>query len=215
MIHIDVVQGTTEWAQQRIGIVTASAADKIITPTGKPSSQAEKYAWQLLAEQLLGEPLDNATSGFMQRGTILEQRAVDFYELQKDVDTIPAGFVLRDDRRVGASPDRLIGSDGLLEIKIPKADTHIGYLLDSEGIGYRAQVQTQLWVCERTYCDTLSWHPELPPALVRQHRDEKFIAALAAAVEQFNEMLDEAKEKLQKQFGLFPGWQRRLMKVVA
>lgn len=209
-------QGSAEWALARLGIPTASCFDKILTPkTMKLSGQADGYMHQLIAEQLLGVPLEDATSGFLERGSIMEERAVRYYELQRDMETEPVGFILRDDRRAGASPDRLVGNDGLLEIKIPKADKHIAYLLDAEGIGYRCQVQGQIWIAEREWNDTLSYNPELPPALVRQYRDEKFIAALAAAVEQFNEMLDEAKEKLQKQCGLFPDWQRRMMKVVA
>lgn len=213
MIRVDVQQGSPEWLMARVGRVTASQMDRIITAGGKPSSQAEKYMHQLIAEQLLGVPMDNASSGFMERGSLLEKRALSWYELQHECDTEPAGFLMRDDGRVGASPDRLVGNDGLLEIKVPSAPVHLSYLLDQEGIGYKVQVQTQLWVAERVWSDTLSWNPELPTALVRQHRDEKFIALIAAAEKQFNESLDAAKEKLQKQFGLFPDWQRRMMRV--
>lgn len=216
MIRLDVQQGTTEWALARLGIPTASNFDKIITPkTLKLSGQIDGYAHILIAEQLLGAPLDDATSGFMQRGTILEQRAVSYYELQKECDTADGGFILRNDRRTGCSPDRLVGTDGLLEIKIPKASNHVAYLLDADGIGYKAQVQGQLWICEREWSDTLSWNPELPPALVRQHRDDEFIEKLAAAVDQFCNYVDELKLKLQKQYGLFEGFQTPLLKVVA
>lgn len=211
---IQVTQGTTEWAMARMGIPTASNFDKIITPkTMKLSGQIDGYALQLIAEQLLGVPMDNATSGFMLRGTLLEERAVRYYELQRECDTVPIGFVTRDDGRAGCSPDRFVGEDGLLEIKVPNAANHLGYLLDKDGIGYRAQVQGQLWVCEREWCDTLSYNPELPPAIVRQERDEAFITALAACVEQFNAYVDELKTKLQKQYGLFPEFASPLLKV--
>lgn len=213
MIHFDCVQGTTEWAQLRIGIPTASAFDQIITAkTLKPSSAADKYAHRLLAELILNVALDDATSGAMNRGQVLERKAVEYYELKRDVDTTPIGFVMRDDRRVGCSPDRFVGNDGLLEIKTPMAHTHVGYLLDEEGIGYRLQVQGQLWLCEREWSDTLSYNPKMPPALVRQTRDETVIKALALAVDQFLEQLDEAKEKLQK-YGLFPEFERAMMRV--
>jgi hypothetical protein len=205
MIRVDVEQGTSAWAAARLGIPTASQFDKIITPkTAKFSTQAEGYAHQLIAEQVLGMPLDNATSGLMLRGSILEKTAVDFYELQKDCDTEAVGFILRDDRRVGCSPDRLVGEKGLLEIKAPAPHTHIGYLLDDQGIGYKAQVQGQLWICEREWVDTLSYHPDMPPALVRQHRDDAFIRQLSMCVDQFLEMMLEMKQKLQK-VGMFPG----------
>lgn len=209
-------QGSEAWLRARLGIPTASQMDKIITPkTMKLSGQADGYAHQLIAEQLLGVPLDDASSGFMERGNIMEQRAVSYYELQRECDTVPVGFIMRDDRRSGASPDRLVGEDGLLEIKVPSAHRHVAYLLDKDGIGYRVQVQAQLWIAEREWSDTLSYHPDLPPALVRQHRDEEFIKALAAAVEQFTDYVDELKLKLQKQYGLFPDFQARILKVVA
>lgn len=213
MIRLDMQQGSAEWIQARLGIPTASQFDRILTAGGKVSSQADKYINQLVAEQLLGVPMDDASGAFLQRGNILEQRAVSYYELQREVDTEVIGFVLRDDQRVGASPDRFVGADGLLEIKCPSAAVHVGYLLDKEGIGYKVQVQGQLWIAEREWSDTLSYNPELPPALVRQTRDEKFIIALAAAVDQFLEAMDEAKEKLQKQFGLFPDFERPLLRV--
>lgn len=216
MIRLDVEQGSVQWLHARLGIPTASCFDKIITPkTGKPSASADGYMYQLIAEQLLGQPLQDASGGFLERGSIMEQRAVSYYELQKEVDTEKVGFVLRDDQRTGASPDRFVGNDGLLEIKVPAANTHVGYMLDKDGIGYRSQVQGQLWVAEREWSDTLSYHPELPPALVRQTRDEAFIKLLAAAIQQFNDAMDEAKEKLKKQYGLFADFERPMMRVVA
>lgn len=213
---VNAQQGTTEWAMARLGIPTASNFAKIITPkTMKLSSQADSYAHQLIAEQLLGEPLDDATSGFMERGTAFEKRAIAYYELQRDCDTLPVGFVLRDDERAGCSPDRFVGKDGLVEIKVPGPAKHVEYLLDKDGIGYRTQVQGQLWICEREWNDTLSFNPVLPPALVRQHRDEEFIKALSAAVEQFSDYVGELKLKLQRQYGLFPDFQQPLLKVVA
>jgi hypothetical protein len=198
MILHSVQQGTTEWAMLRVGIATASNFDKIITPkTLKPSSQADGYAHRLIAEQALGYPLDNATSGFMERGKDMEKRALAYYGMQRDTDELkPIGFVSRDDRRVGCSPDHFVDGDGLLEIKVPAAHTHIAYLLDEKGIDYKCQVQGQLWFCERDWCDTLSWHPEMPAALVRQHRDDMFIAALSKAVEQFLELMDDMKARL-------------------
>lgn len=205
MIRFDWPQGSEEWVGLRVGRPTASNFDKVLTPkTLKLSGSFTGYAHQLIAEQILGFPVDSASSGFIERGSIMEKQAVDYYELQRECDTEAVGFILRDDERVGCSPDRFVGSDGLLEIKCPSAAVHVGYLLDTEGIGYKAQVQGQLWICERNYCDTLSYNPEMPAALVRQQRDEKFIAALAAAVEQLLSYIDESKLKLMK-LGLFPG----------
>jgi hypothetical protein len=91
---------------------------------------------------------------------------------------------------------------------------HVGYLLDDQGIGYKCQVQGQLWISEREWCDTLSWNPELPAALVRQYRDEKFIAALSDAVDQFLSMMDDMKVQLAAR-GDFPDLAVAELKVVA
>lgn len=215
MIRLDVVQGTSEWAAARLGIPTASAFSKIITPkTGKLSDQSEGYMWRLLAEQLLGVPMDDATSGFMERGTILEKKAVSFYELQRDCTIDRVGFVLRDDRRVGCSPDGLVGDKGLIEIKVPSAPVHVGYMLgEAVAEKYRCQVQGQLWLCERDWIDTESYSPDLPTVIVRQHRDDAFIAKLANGVNQFLDYLDESKLKLQKELGLFPDFKRPDLRV--
>lgn len=216
MIIVDVTQGTTEWAMARLGIPTASQFHRIITPkTLKFSEQATGYAHELIAEQVLGVPLDNATSGFMQRGKDMEKRALAHYAFERDVtDLKPVGFVLRNDRRVGCSPDHFVDAKGLLEIKTPSAANHIAYLLDEQGIGYRAQVQGEIWVCEKEWNDTLSFNPEMPSALVRQNRDDVFINALSKAVDQFLEMVEDMKAKLIAR-GDFPDLAVAELKVVA
>lgn len=204
MIHLPVEQGSKEWLDAKIGIASASNFDRIITPkTGKLSTSSEGYAHELIAEQILKRPLDDATTAFMQRGNLVEKAARDWYSLQTGADVERAGFILRDDRRAGCSPDGLIGADGGLEIKCPSAGVHIGYLLGDAGEKYRCQVQGCLWVTQRSYWDFVSYNPDFPSALVRFHRDEEFIAKLAAAVHQFNEMVDDMKAKL-VHLGYFP-----------
>ncbi len=206
-IRFDVVQGTSEWAALRLGIPTASQFGRIMTPkTMKFSDQAEGYARELLAEQLLGVPMDSATSGFMERGTLLEKKAVDYYELQRDCTVDRVGFVTTDDGRVGCSPDGFVDDRGMIEIKVPSAAVHIGYLLgEAVADKYRCQVQGSLLICERDWIDTEAYNPQLPTPIVRQHRDEAFIAKLDASIKQFLDYMDESKHKLQ-QYGLFPGF---------
>ena len=205
MIRVDCEPGSMEWVTARLGVATASCFERILTPAKLEfSKSAEKYALQLLAEQALGVPMDDATGDFLLRGSTMEAEAVAYYEMLHDVETEPAGFVLRDDRRTGCSPDRFVGSDGLQEVKCPKADTHLAYLLDEQGIGYKLQVQGQLWIAEREWNDTLSYHPTLPKALVRQYRDEPTIKAIDAAVARFHELMGDLKVKLQAR-GLFEG----------
>lgn len=193
---IDCKQGTQEWLDARLGIPTASAFDRIITKTGKPSASADRYLGKLAAEWFLGESLDDFASPFMERGTSMEASAVKFYEFTGDVATKPVGFVVRDDGRVGASPDRLVGDDGLLEIKCPSAEVHMTYVLGGVTDEYKVQQQGQLWICEREWCDLLCYHPVLPRATARIYRDEAFIKTLAELIDEFLARLEQAKARL-------------------
>ncbi len=192
IFHKEVIQGTAEWARMRTGIPTASQMHRIVTPKLAPSQQAEMYKFELLAERITGEPTVQFTSHWMDRGSELERDAVAFFELTQDCDTEKIGFVTNAAGTIGASPDRLIGDSGLLEIKVGKPSTHVGLLLQS-GKAYeehKIQAQAQLWICEREFNYLLAYNPALPPALYRVERDDKFIAQLASAVTAFSEVLE-------------------------
>ncbi len=204
MIVHDVIQGTTEWLMLRCGIPTASQFDRIVTPKGKQSAQAEKYMHALLAERMMGHPVTQFVSTWMDRGSLSESEAVDYYEGVRELDTVKVGFVTNDARTIGASPDRFVGDDGILEIKVPAEHTHVGYLLTrSVDAEYFPQVQGQLWVCERAWVDIISYHPEMPMALIHVERDEKFIATLAGAVADFSGELERKAAELRER-----GWIR-------
>jgi putative phage-type endonuclease len=187
------VQGTTEWLQLRAGIPTASQFDMILTPGGKPSKSAERYLYTLLAERLIGHPIVEHVSMWMSRGSQMEAEAVAFYELQRDCEARPVGFITNDEGTIGASPDRLVGDSGLLEIKVPSEYIHMQYLMHAGSAyeAYKVQVQGQLMVSGRQWTDVLSWHPELPEALVRIERDPAFILLLGTAVIAFSRVLEE------------------------
>lgn len=206
MILHDVVQGSEEWRRLRMGVPTASEFHRILTPGGKPSASAESYLYELLGELLMSRPMETPTYSWMQRGNDLEEDASNWYELQRDTATKIVGFCTTDDGTIGASPDRLVGDDGLLEIKCPAPDTHVRYLLFPEkGVekAYKVQVMGQLYVTERAWCDVVSYHPELPSVIVRVERDEEYIAKLDAALHAFAEQLALAKTELQRR-GLLP-----------
>jgi hypothetical protein len=193
---INCKQGSPEWHAARLGIPTASNFGRIVTPGGKPSSQAEAYMHRLVAERLVGLPMDDESSQWMERGQITEAQAVAYYELHRGLDTEAVGFVTTDDGAAGCSPDRLVGADGELEIKCPSAPVHVGYLLEVEPRKYWPQIQGQLWITGRKWCDFLSYCPGLPPALVRYERDEEFIKALSGAVVTFAQYVDAAHQRL-------------------
>lgn len=147
----------------------------------------------LLAERLMGHPIKEHISSWMERGQQLEAHAVRYYEFQTEGKTIPVGFVTNDSGTVGASPDRFVGEKGTLEIKCPSESTHMAYLLTAAGAysAYKVQVQGQLWISEREWTDVVSYHPELPEALFRAERDEKFIETLSAEVLEFSAKLEK------------------------
>lgn len=186
-------QGSPEWIKLRLGIPTASSFDKILTPGGKASASADTYLHELLAERILGYATQAPTLAIMQRGHDLEQTAVDYYEFQSEVKTKVIGFVTTDDGRYGASPDRTVGDEGLLEIKCPAPSTHISYMLTGGAHkAYWPQIQGQLLVTERRWLDIVSYHPDMDMVLVRVERDEDYITLLKAALDKFCTRLDEA-----------------------
>ena len=98
MKTLDLEQGSTEWMMARLGIPTASRFDRLLTPkTRKPSASRDSYRAELVAEYLMGQPLDWGTSAWMERGTELEDEARRWYEMDRGVDVEQVGLVLRDD----------------------------------------------------------------------------------------------------------------------
>lgn len=189
----DCIQGTDEWLQLRAGIPTASCFDRIVTPSGEPSKSAEPYMFELLAERLMGHPIEERVTLWMARGSEMEIDAVQWYEFQTDMQTVPVGFITNDAGTIGVSPDRLVGERGLFEAKVPSEGVHVSYLLSSGGAykTYKVQVQGQLWIAGKDWTDVVSYHPELPKALIRIERDEKFIAKMDEHVSAFSEKLEK------------------------
>ena len=139
----------------------------------------------------MGRPILKAVTTWMSRGSQTEAEAVAYYESLRDLDTTKIGFVTNDTGTIGASPDRLVGEDGILEIKVPKESTHTRYLLSGAvGDEYWPQIQGQLWVTERKWVDIMSYSPGMPEACIRVVRDEDYIRKLATAVTAFAGELD-------------------------
>ena len=194
-------QGSEEWDEIRRGKPTASEFHKILTPKQlKLSAQSTTYQLQLIAEMLPGYVPD-LPSFDMQRGTELEPIAIARYSFINDVDVDSIGFVYGNDERTwGGSPDGLIGTDGGIETKCPKASTHLEYMLKPEVPSkYLPQVWGNMLITGRQWWDWMSFHPELEPVIVRVERDdsfEKWRDAFLPAIETFLVQLNELKEKL-------------------
>jgi len=194
----NVEQGSGDWMMIRCGIPTASEFHKILTPTGKLSAQSEDYGNRLIAERITGKPEEDfGGSKWTDRGKELEPFAVKFYEVQNDVETVAVGFCTNDEGTIGASPDRLVGEDGLLEIKCPAPHTHVEYMTKQEvDKGYWPQIQGQLYVTGRKWVDWMSYHPEMPPVVIRVERDEEYIKKLADCLAAFNTILEEKRKRI-------------------
>jgi len=190
MIVLDVEQGSDVWHAARCGIPTASNFGQIWTPTGKASTQAKGYMHRLLAEWLTGTPTVVKQTEWMERGTELEAEARDWYEFQTGAEVERIGLAYLDESRmVACSPDGLVEAGGL-EIKCPAPHTHVEYLLAGKlPTTYIPQVQGSMYVTGRQWWDFLSYHPDMPPVLVRVARDDEYIAGLAAALHSFCERM--------------------------
>ena len=194
LIH-DVEQGSPEWYALRLGIPTASAFDKILTPTGKLSTQAEAFINKLLAEEMTGEAMQVEKTVWMERGNELEQEAADYYELINDVELVKVGFCTNDAKTFGCSPDRLVGEEGALEIKVPAPHTHIEYLRKGEiDKGYWSQLQGNLLVLNRKWIDWMSYNPKMPSLILKADRDEKYLSDLQTALDEFAIKYQAAKQ---------------------
>lgn len=199
-IH-DIPQGEPEWFQVRLGIPTASRFKDVMAKGrgGWESKTRSTYMRQLAGERLTGEPMETFTTAAMERGQLMEPEARMAYELLRDVQVQEIGFIT--DHGAGASPDGLVGDDGLIEIKTKKPEL----LIDLHERGdlppeHRAQVQGQLWISQRSYCDFVGYYTGMPIFIHRVDRDEDYIAALADEVRQFNDELDRMVEKMRSLF---------------
>ena len=184
VVH-DMDQRTDDWFRVRLGIPTASQYGKIVTAGGKRSESVQDYMDGLLADWLAGQQCDRIEATYwMERGTELENQARQLYSWTTGHTVEQVGFISRG--LTGCSPDGLIGTDGMLEIKCPKASTLVGYYRDDKlPAKYVPQVQGQLWVAGRAWCDFFAWHPSLDAFMLRVERDEAYIDKLSEAVEAF------------------------------
>jgi len=200
-------QRTPEWFAARCGKVTASRiADlRAKTKTGWGASR-DKYVAQLVVERITGTVAPSFQNAAMQWGTETEPQARAAYEFEEDATVVEVGFVDHPSiPMAGASPDGMVGDDGLIEIKCPESHTHLDTLL-SEKIPEK-YVQQMLWqmACtKKRFCDFVSFDPRMPPHLQywckRVHADQEAIAAIEKDVVEFLEAVNEKVEKLNERF---------------
>lgn len=195
-------QRTPEWFSARLGCVTASRAADVMakTKTGYSASR-ETYMAQLITERLTNTRADGFTSAAMMHGVDTEPQARMAYEFMTGETVEETGFVLHPSiQGFGASPDGLVGSDGLIEIKCPNSATHIDTLLaEKVPAKYITQMQVQMMCTGREWCDFVSFDPRLPGDMVfwskRVWADPERQQDIETEVRKF---LIEVEDKLQK-----------------
>lgn len=205
----DIVQGSPEWFAIRLGKVTASRVADVVakTKTGPAASRAN-YMAELIAERLTGEPAEKFTNAAMQWGTEKEPEARAAYEFRTDATVTEIGFVVHPKIDAsGASPDGLIGDDGLLEIKCPGTATHLETLLgQAVPAKYLTQMQWQMACTGRKWCDFASFDPRLPESMClfvkRVVRDDKRISELENEVAGFLLEMSIKLSELNSLYGL-------------
>ncbi|MGE5566199.1 MAG: lambda exonuclease family protein [Parcubacteria group bacterium] len=201
-------QGSAEWFAARCGKVTASRVADVVarTKTGWGASRAN-YAAELIAERLTGATAPSFTNAAMQHGTLCEPLARQNYQDRHGVLVTEIAFVEHPEIAMsGASPDGLVGDAGLIEIKCPNTATHLDTLL-GEPIAqkYVTQMQWQMAVTGRSWCDFCSFDPRLPEHLQlyvqRVPRDVGLILELEHQVTDFLSEIDTKLAALAERFG--------------
>ena len=186
-------QGSAEWIAARCGSVGASRVAEIIAKGrgGGFSASRDSYMDEIIAERMTGSPADRYVSDAMRWGTEREDAARSLYSFIRDVDVEEIGLV-RHPTIDGshASPDGLVGGDGLIEIKCPNSATHLATIRrDTVPEKYVTQIHWQAACTRRTWCDFVSYDPRVEAKLQlfvkRIEIEPPLIAKLEVAVREF------------------------------
>lgn len=198
-------QRTEEWHTARLGKVTASRiADLTAKTKSGYSTSRQNYMAELICQRLTGVPEPHFESEAMRRGTELEPKARAVYMLETGNIATEVGLVDHPSIPMSAaSPDGLIGHDGLIEIKCPNTWTHLQTIKTrAPDRKYLLQMHWQMACTGRKWCDFVSYDDRLPERLayvcVRIERDEKLIAEISAEVRKFLEELEEEIQDLEQ-----------------
>lgn len=193
----DCIQGELEWLKLRLGKPTASEFDRILTPlfATKTGEGPLTYLSEKIAEHILGHALPGGFDGSYDtdQGENLEMEARGWFGFEHDCEVRQVGFVTADDGRCGCSPDGLIGEDAGMELKCPKAETHVRYKL-AGGVpkDYLPQVHGSIYVTGRKRWYFMSYHRRFEPHVVLVERDEAIMRKIGAALASFYESFDKA-----------------------
>lgn len=201
----EMAQRSPEWYAARCGMVTASAVGQLLTPTGRfaNNDKSRGLTAQLVAELITGEVEETPITPDMQRGIDHEPIALYYYAEHRSIKVEPCGFMVRTftndagaEFRMGYSPDGLVGTEGLVEAKCPRAKSHVQTILaDKVPDQYVPQLQAGLFVSGREWIDFVSFRAGLPLFIKRVTPDPEWQDAIAEAVALFNDAATEALAK--------------------
>lgn len=195
---IECEQNSAEWFAVKAGVPSASNFSKIVNMDGKPSKQRTKYLYRLAGERISGISGELYQSAAMKRGQEMEAEARSLYEIITGEDVRQVGFILNEKPICGCSPDVLVGDNGLVEIKCPMIETHVGYLLENKlPSDYFQQVHGQMLISQRMWCDFMSYYPGIKPFIIRIEQDVKFLTLLYAELKLFCEELETVVKQIQ------------------
>lgn len=185
-------QRSDDWFAARLGKVSASRVAEVLakTKTGAAASR-RNYALELALERVTGSRQERYQNAAMQRGADLEPLARAAYEAANGLLVEEVGFIVHPSiDAAGASPDGLVGADGLVEIKVPNSATHLDTLLSGKADPqYLPQMYWQMACTGRAWCDFVSFDPRFPEAkqlfIARVPQNAKVIAEMEAEVTVF------------------------------
>lgn len=194
-IYHDLIQGSPEWLLARAGLPTASEFSTLMAK-GQGKTR-RSYMLKLIGERITGEVVDSYKNAHMERGNALEEEARQLYSMTEDQEVLQVGFIKNGD--VGFSPDGLCGENGLIEVKTKLPHLQLDVLLKGKVPSeHMHQCQGGLWVSQREYIDFVSYWPKIPIFIKRVYRDEKFIAEIKVAVDEFLTEMNELHEKIMR-----------------
>lgn len=199
-IH-DCAQGELEWLKLRVGKVTASELDNLLSPTFeiRKGEMPKTYLYTKTAEAWRGQPLPGFSSHATEQGQMLEDEARKWFAFSTEHQVKNVGFVETDNGHFGCSPDALLDEDGGLELKCPEPTNHVRYLLDGTlPKDYACQVHGSMFATGRPWWKFVSYRRGFPAFVLRVERDEAICAKIAEVVAQFAGQLSDALAKLKQ-----------------
>jgi hypothetical protein len=199
MIVFKVEQGSPEWFECRAGKITASMFSEVRKTLksgpnkGGHTAAADNYAFRIALERVTGQLVDDEQfeTRQMRRGKELEAVARLKHEDEINVLIEHCSFVATDDELYGASADGFIEQNGTAEYKCFTDPAKLKrIILDKNFEDVMDQVQGQLWITEREFCDFCCYHPAIPMQRHRIPRDEAYIEELVSDLSRFDSVVD-------------------------